>query len=490
ADVERGARERHCAHYAARGTHEAMASLSTHGCIPRGRALIRDFPNLQAALVWAERHQLAAETEALAKALTWVFRRRGPSGPWLSRLEQLRTAPYLNREAQLCLTELVLHMYQVAGRTQESLPLAQEALDTAQTLGLRTIEAKVHYHLGHHALITGEQFEVARYHHQQAIALGQASTLEPHMVSLWKGYLGSIERALGNLDTAIALFEEALLACQTRGDRFYEPSWLIGLAMVTRRQGKLDDTRILYEQALPLARATGDREDLGIILNGLAIILKAQGRTAESLTIYREALRVHTISGATGRAALVRCNLANTHRVQGRLDQARALYLDAMRSARALSWLALICVIQSNIAELDFQCGDLDQARQGYEDALAMARQLRMSDYEAHNQIGLARIDLATASPEKATTRLNNALKAFHDAGNQDTLFKSTLLTLLASAHTARDRSPSPRLDDEADITGLGRLNGSSKSSRSCSTPRRRREVIQRVRCGARSNQR
>jgi len=93
----------------------------------------------------------------------------------------------------------------------------------------------------------------------------------------------------GELDSARALFQEALAAAELAGDSLAKARLLTWLGLTAFRSGEPDEARTRGVAALALTMRIGDPEEVFRATNLLGLLAWRQGRLAEADSLFRRA---------------------------------------------------------------------------------------------------------------------------------------------------------------------------------------------------------
>ena len=296
--------------------------------------------------------------------------------------------------------------------------------------------------------------------HREALELGTPESRRDVSLSLER--VADIERERGDLDGALARYEEgleialALLAeLGTPESRRDVSLSLERVADIERERGDLDGALARYEEGLeirrPLMAELGtpeSRRDVSVSLNQVAGIEQARGDLDGALARYEEGLEIRrALMADLGTpqsrrdVSVMLDHVAGIEQARGDLDGALARYEEGLEIARAL--MAELGTPQSRrdvsfslerVADIEQARGDLDGALARYEESLAIRRQL-LEDEETPDLLnGLvwsaqlcAGIEVSLARPYAALIRLESfveqatILESATDANTLDT---------------------------------------------------------------------
>jgi|GEM_PF-1957038 len=218
-------------------------------------------------------------------------------------------------------------------------------------------------------------------------------------------------------DGAQKLYQDALAAARTQGDRETVVRALTGLGMIRAWANDLAQAERLEREALRLARQLGQPKRVANLLNNLGVVVVRQGRLPEAEKLYCEAASLYGEAGEMGRRAAALNNLGNLLRHQGYLDEAAA----------------------------------------AHRESLALRRQVGDRRGEGVTLLALGRLANHRGRTAEARARLSEARRIFRDTGYPD----GTAETLTALAEVAVAAGEIPRAERELDeAAALARREG------------------------------
>jgi CHAT domain-containing protein/tetratricopeptide (TPR) repeat protein len=162
-----------------------------------------------------------------------------------------------------------------------------------------------------------EWLKGARYQAGRAVALTQ---------------LAEANTRVGNVDRAIALFQEALTLPQPPATEAITRDNLGG---ALRRVGRLQEALEAHQRALEYFRANGPRRSVAVVLTRLALAWQQLGDYQRKIALEREVLEIFTEIGDKLGIIRAQTNLATSLRGRNQLDEARTLVAGARAAATA-----------------------------------------------------------------------------------------------------------------------------------------------------------
>src|SRR5664279_1774827 len=102
-------------------------------------------------------------------------------------------------------------------------------------------------------------------------------------------WAGRAKDVLGDLDGALADYQQALTIHREVGDRAGEATTLNNIGHVHNVRGDQDTALTYYQQALPIQREVGDRRGEATTLNNIGLVHSSRGDHGTALTYYQQA---------------------------------------------------------------------------------------------------------------------------------------------------------------------------------------------------------
>ena len=181
----------------------------------------------------------------------------------------------------------------------ERLQTFSEGKDLRREYRLLRRLAYVHFYLGN----PGEQKRL----NEQTLKIAQLMGDERMIGLSWQGS-GDVAYATGELEEAIASYEEALQTHRRMGNRSFEAILLGNLGAAHHRLEQFPQARQHYRQALRYHRAVGSRPYEGVVLFGLAVLEFESGRDTRARHHLEQARQLaEELGNPSDRAGLTLC---------------------------------------------------------------------------------------------------------------------------------------------------------------------------------------
>jgi tetratricopeptide (TPR) repeat protein len=252
-----------------------------------------------------------------------------------------------------------------AGRLDEALAKAEEALDINRELGR---DRAVAVGLGQAAAILREQGKYAEADARYEDALAAArSAGDQELEAITYQNQGVFAMQTNDFDRAATLYRQALKRFQAMGHDAGVMQTCNLLGAVEHRQGRLAEARAWYERSREIAEKRGAKSSLGVALQNLGIVCQEEGEAAreagdeaaarehfqEAARLVSESLVLRTERGDEPGAAESHGQLAQNHLLLGELDAAEEHAHAALETMERLGsrWLPAVYDTMAGIAD-------------------------------------------------------------------------------------------------------------------------------------------
>ena len=374
-------RDRHARHYVGLLARLTPA-LQGEGQKAASEALAREFPNLQAAWLWAATR---GEVELMARAARGFFlffdiTSRSAEGAQLSRASASALPPWDDRAAMELYNFLLACQawFSRYSAEREARALLLEAVKSLEPLGPSDSLAFARVLCGFEGMWeTPEEAEPAlrsslTFYEQKHDLWGTATTLEalagtfvesdpivaetlvrrslalrrrirdPWGIALACHTLALAEEAQGQYARAREGYQTSLALRRRLGlDPDGAASDLGSLGRVARHLGDPSQARRVLEEALAVAQTMGNRRHTAAALQGLGLAALDLGDREAAVSALNEAASLWQAAGARPRAAFVLATLARIASSEGNLALARARCEESLASRADDPWALL-----------------------------------------------------------------------------------------------------------------------------------------------------
>ncbi|MDY7077505.1 MAG: tetratricopeptide repeat protein, partial [Chloroflexota bacterium] len=204
----------------------------------------------------------------------------------------------------------------------------------------------------------------------------------------------------GDLDRALALYQESLQIKEQIGDIKGKAASLSMMAQVYVTRGDLDRALALYQESLQLKEQIGDIQGKAASLHNMAQVYVTRGDLDRALALYQESLQLkEQIGDIQGKAASLG-QLANLFMMQhqwGDAEQALQESLQLAQKTESLKDLAFTTVKLGQVAQ---GRGDTQTALSRYREGLATFERLGMGRESAQVRQMIANLEGGTPTQD------------------------------------------------------------------------------------------
>jgi len=389
----------------------------------------RMLPDLLADIAWGAERGMGDAVE-LATAAARV----GAPDELVPLLEALRAAVPLDSGPSGRLGRALATMHLRRGRRAEAMPLLDEALAIARTLGDEGEQGRVRVALGTVSRLLGHPQE-AREHLEKAL-IHAGVVGDPALKADAHASLGAVQYELGDRTAAARSFASAAEGFQQVGDRGREASARLNVAMTHDGAGRLSAAEEGYRRAQELYEAVGEPRGAGAALLGRGRVQLIRSPEA-ALPLFEAALAIHVRGRDPLREAEALCHVAAAERTLGALPEARAHLERALVRAQRAGDRRLEAIVWVNLARTCLADGPGDAAARAGSAAEAIGREGRYVDVVATAQMVEAEC-LLQDDPDRARALLDTAAEDLRALEQQEELVRLECLRVLALVGSGR----------------------------------------------------
>jgi tetratricopeptide (TPR) repeat protein len=305
-----------------------------------------------------------------------------------------------------------------------------EAVKTCQD----TLEVFQDYRILH-ALARSEQelgdIQLAQEHYQQA--LSKCPPADESQKATIIHNLASIYADTGNLEQAIALYQQSLDLNEQMGNLQGKAATLHQLAIIYANTGDIAQAIALCQQSLDLNEQIGDVQGKAPTLNQLASIYADTGDIAQAIALCQQSLEIkEQIGDVLGKAATLH-QLAIIYANTGKIEQAIALYQQSLELFEQIGHVRGKAATLHQLAIIYANTGNIEQAIALYQQSLELKEQIGHVQGKAATLHQLASIYANTGNIEQAIALYQQSLELKEQIG--DVQGKAATLHQLASIY-------------------------------------------------------
>jgi len=356
-------------------------------------AAYRFQPALRQALARrvSDREQAAQEAGYAAYG-AWLAR-RGYSDihkdPGLARLVRVSMEALEAAAGRLEGTERLWHIRRLAwlkgayGQTQEAYDLIESVLDPGRPLPdaehdpeAARVESSLRYELANLCVTRGDL--------DRALALYQESLQLKEQIGDLKGKAASLHAMAqvyltrGDLDRALALYQESLQIDEQIGDLKGKAASLHAMAQVYLTRGDLDRALALYQESLQIEEQIGDLKGKASSLHAMAQVYLTRGDLDRALALYQESLQIkEQIGDLQGKGASLH-QMANILMQRGEWGKAEQILQESQQLAQKVGSIKHLAFATIKLGQLAQARGDAAAALSRYREGLAIHERLGM----------------------------------------------------------------------------------------------------------------
>jgi serine/threonine-protein kinase len=350
----------------------------------------------------------------------YVLSQLGKEDEGVRAIDQALAVPALSPQvvASCYQSRAYIAQNQLDGAAADTFALAaQQALSTASR-PYPSVEASVLADRGYAQQILGRLDEANRLYSQaieKLTALGRERT--PAALAIRNNW-GIAILSSGDIQRALAVYEDAIVAAQARDKDSAPPAFLTAnLARTLELAGRADEALKLFEEAERVARVAARKDSLAFALLGQASVHVELGNTERAEALIEEVRAALggsipkgppavTVMSLNGRIALLR----------GRLDVAQPLLREVVaanvRQGRANPAAVMARLSLAEIALRSKQPAEAAAlAQQALDEAQALQGGIRYSNRTGMSYLALAEARLAGGNETAARQSLTSALE-------------------------------------------------------------------------------
>ncbi|MEA2939793.1 MAG: hypothetical protein QOD09_322 [Bradyrhizobium sp.] len=232
------------------------------------------------------------------------------------------------------------------------------------------------------------------------------------------GHFGIVINALanlysqsGNLDRAVALFQEALEIFDPVSAQEQHVGVLNNLAVVYNKRGQATDALNIYQRVLAMAEKANNAAGRGVALHNLAMAHASLGQSDEAERLYNEELTIVQALGDESARAFVLNNLGDLALSRSRPDVAIEHLQAALRIRDRIGDDLGTAHSRANLANARWTEKSYDQALQLYEQCLAVFRRFGERVDIGRTLSNIARLKEDTGDRGEALRLIDGALR-------------------------------------------------------------------------------
>lgn len=291
----------------------------------------------------------------------------------------------------------------------KSIEYGNAALGLARKYNQREMEASALINIGNGYFFSGE-FDRARSEYlQPGLLLSREIGYEKGIVGAMNS-LGAISMNLGDYDTALQFFAEALALIREQGDKEKIAKLEMNIASLYTSQGDYDKAVEYFFASLGVFEEIGDEPMVARTLNNIAIAYHSWENYDKALEYYQKSLATYErLEDLTGTAVPLN-NIGEIYKDRGDYDIALDYYLRSLTLAEKSGNPQYIAIAQQGAGEAFEGLGNYDLAGDYLLKALHNFQQIGYQEGVARTYLTLGRIALQKKESGKAREYLEKCL--------------------------------------------------------------------------------
>jgi serine/threonine protein kinase/tetratricopeptide (TPR) repeat protein/DNA-binding winged helix-turn-helix (wHTH) protein len=220
--------------------------------------------------------------------------------------------------------------------------------------------------------------------------------------------LGNVVEALGDLDAAILMRQQAAQGFHQQGDKSNEAMALTNLGGVLLHRGEINSAKQNVERAMALQQQVGHKKGLGFSLFFMAEILRTQDQLEEARATAERNIALRKELRDEAHIPETQMQLAEIALEQGKVAEAESLVRAAAASFDKQNVTDLGAQAYSDLARALLAQGNLREAKETADHAMELSKKGGdlTADFDA--TLALAAVDTALGKTTKATKDLEN----------------------------------------------------------------------------------
>ncbi|QLE39137.1 tetratricopeptide repeat protein [Nostoc sp. C052] len=272
---------------------------------------------------------------------------------------------------------LVLHALarceQQLGEVSKAQEHYQQALDRCPPED-KTVKAAIIHNLGLLKANRGEIEDAIALYEQSLAITEQIGDVQLKATTL--NSLGLLKADRGEIEEAIALYEQSLAITKQIGDVQGQAETLHNLGQVKANIGEIEEAIALYEQSLAISEQIGDVQLKAATLNNLAHLRGNIGEIEEAIALFEQSLTItKQIGDVRGQAAMLH-NLGHLRGNRGEIKEAIDLYQESLDITEQIGNVLLKAATLHEMGRLKANKGEIEQAIAFYEQSLTIKEQI------------------------------------------------------------------------------------------------------------------
>jgi tetratricopeptide (TPR) repeat protein len=191
---------------------------------------------------------------------------------------------------------------------------------------------------------------------------------------------GILKKAQGQIEQAIALYQQSLEITDRIGDVQGKAATLHQMAGIYAQQGQVDQAIALYQQSLEITDRIGDVQTKAATLAQMASVYMSQGLIEQAVEQYQESLEISRQVGNVQYESAILHQMAGIYAQHGQVDQAIALYQQSLEIKERIGNVQGKAMTLANMGDLLASNGDFQTAISYLQESLTILQHLKSPD--------------------------------------------------------------------------------------------------------------
>ncbi len=231
-------------------------------------------------------------------------------------------------------------------------------------------------------------------------------------------YLGMLKANRGEIEEAIALYQQSLAIEEQIGDVQGKAATLHQLGNIKANTGEIEEAIALYQQSLAIKEQIGNVQTKAMTLYCLGNIKANTGEIEEAIALYQQSLAINEQIGNVQTKAMTLHQLGNIKANTGEIEEAIALYQQSLVIDEQIGNVQGKAATLHQLGMLKANRGEIEEALALYQQSLAIKEQIGNVQGKAAtlHQLGMLKAD--TGEIEEAIALYQQSLAINEQIGN------------------------------------------------------------------------
>jgi tetratricopeptide (TPR) repeat protein len=291
-----------------------------------------------------------------------------------------------------------------------------------------TEDYRILHQLARSQEVLGE-VDLAKNNYQKALDDSPSETIdEQSEKAVIIHNMADIYAQQGQVDQAIALYQQSLGITDRIGDLKTKAATLHQMARIYARQGQVDQAIALYQQSLEIKERIGNVQGKANTLHQMAIIYTQQGQVDQAIALYQEVSEIdERIGNVQGKAATLH-QIAVIYAQHGQVDQAIALYQQSLEITDRIGNVQTKASTLHQMAGIYAQQGQVDQAIALYQQSIDIEERIGNVGGKAYTLANMGQLLAINGDCQTAISYLQESLTILQHLKSPDAATVQSLL--------------------------------------------------------------